>query len=250
MICTLLSNIGYLFNWKIEINNESKLLFESCVLCRLQSIFLIYFLTTRECLLTCLAIIVLLSVLKKDDLLESKIFERCIYIFCYGVTFISNLVCFILGGYGEQELICLTNNWGFGNIYGIIHFTFLFLILIINSSLVIYIYYRIYCKTPKHQKPKKEWYEDENDGLKIQGDENFGKIAWYPIGQAVCIITAIVYRTGGLLNAFDSNILWAQITAIANSLASMIYALIFIITNKERFIKTRKGTIYHPINYE
>lgn len=64
MINTLLSIVGYLFNWKIKVNNECKFLFESLILCRFQSIFLIHFLTARENLLY-LSIIVYLYVLEK-----------------------------------------------------------------------------------------------------------------------------------------------------------------------------------------
>jgi len=99
MICTLLSVVGYLFNWKIEINNESKLLFESRILCRIQSIFLIHFLTTRENLLLYLTIIILLYCLEKE-FQKKKVFQWGFLILCHVIPILSCISCIIFGGYG------------------------------------------------------------------------------------------------------------------------------------------------------
>ena len=237
MICTLLSVVGYLFNWKIEINNESKLLFESRFLCRIQSIFLIHFLTARENLLLYLTIIVLLYCLEKE-IQKEKIFQWGFLILCYVIPILSCISCLIFGGYGEQELICLNNDNDFGTIFGFIHFIYLLIIIIANIILVVIIYF----KDNEPENTNEVWLKQKDD-LTIEVQDNFKKIKYYPIGQFASLIFAIVYRIGNISTKLGSSIVFAQIVAIGNSIASLTYALIFIITNRE----SGKGTIDNPI---
>ena len=79
IISALLSIIGYIFNWKVKDENDIRVLIYGKVLCRLQSIFLNYFQTTRESLLTSLTIIVFLQYKEHD--VEKMIYKILIYFF-------------------------------------------------------------------------------------------------------------------------------------------------------------------------
>ena len=162
MVCALLSIIGYIFNWTIEeenSNEERTLLFgdEDDFLCRIQSIFLTYFQTARESLLTSLTIIVFFSF--KEYNIEKYKFKIPIFIFCYGIPFTSNLISFIFDGFGKNDLFCFTKLKKFGKTFGIIHFFYLIVLLLVNFVLVGYIIYLDY----KQGKQYEDWLIDDDN---------------------------------------------------------------------------------------
>ena len=123
MICALLSIIGYIFNWKIKDENDHRVLLfgdENDFLCRIQSIFLNYFQTARESLLTSLTIIVFFTYNEHD--VEKTKYKILIFLFCYGIPLTSNIICFIFDGFTENDLFCFTRLKGFRKAFGIIHY--------------------------------------------------------------------------------------------------------------------------------
>ena len=159
MICALLSIIGYIFNWKYKDENKQKrvLLFgdEDDFLCKIQSIFLNYFQTARESLLTSLTIIVFFSF--KNYNIEKMRFKILIFIFCYGIPFISNIICFISDGFAENDLFCFTRLKCFGKTFGIIHYLYLIFLSLSNLALVI----SIIILDHKQGKDYADWLIDE-----------------------------------------------------------------------------------------
>lgn len=240
MICALLSILGYIFNWEIEINETyGKLLFgsEDGFLCRFQSILLTYFQTARESLLTSVTIIVFINFCGKD-IENNKIFRILIFIFCYGIPLISNIICFIFGGFGETDLFCFTGRSEFGRTFGILHFSYILTLIISNIILVLIILIMDY----KQGKSNEAWLEEEKDSIKSDGTINSSvrKIAFYPIAQFICLFFPITYRIGNNSRQVGTNILLAQITAIGNSLSSILYAFIFVISNRMLFTSSQK----------
>ena len=238
MICSILSILGYIFNWKVVKNEGRELLFKDDLyfLCQFQSILLTYFQTVRESLLTSLTIIVIFDYLGKNI---KKIFKILLFIFCYGIPFISNIICFCLDGFGETDLFCFTDSNNFGRSFGILHFGYIFLLILSNIILCIIILIMDY----KQGKSNKVWLNLDNSQNKESGcniSPEVRKIAFYPVAQIICLFFPITYRIGNNSKAVEENILLAQITAIGNSLSSILYALIFIITNKKIFWKKKE----------
>ena len=247
MVCALLSIIGYLFNWTIKEKNnneERTLLFgnEDDFLCKIQSIFLSYFQTTRESLLTSLTIIVFFSF--KEYNIEKNKFKILIFIFCYGIPLISNSISLFFDGFGKNDLFCLTKLKKFGKTFGIIHFFYLILLLLINFALVLYIIYMDY----KQGKEYEDWLVDEDNKSQLDiMNKSLKKIVFYPIAQIFSLIFPFIYRIGINSEKVGTNIKWAKISAIGNSFAGVLYTFIFIISNSIVLIKS---TIEKNINKE
>ena len=159
MICAILSILGYVFNWGIkkEGNIGSVLLFgsENGFLCRIQSFFLTFFQTARESLLTSLTIIVFFNY--KEHNVEKTKYKILIFLFCYGIPSISNILGFIFDGFGKNELFCFTGPKNYGKKFGIIHF--LYLILLLFSKLVLVL--SIIIMNYKQGKNYEDWLMDD-----------------------------------------------------------------------------------------
>lgn len=247
MICAILSIIGYIFNWQIYFDDSShKLLFGEVdgFLCRFQTFILGYFQTTRESLLTSLTIVIFCDY-HEINIEEKKIFKYFIFILSYGIPLISNIIFLSIGGYGEMDLFCFTNSETIGKISVFLHLLYLILLILSNIVLVII----IVVKDKKQDNSNQDWL-NETDSIKGFQDSSVQKIAFYPIAQIICLILPITYRIGNSFGIVKTNLILAQITAIGNSLSSVLYALIFLITNRMTFAKAKKkkDEIEKPIN--
>ena len=226
MICALLSIIGYIFNWKIKDGNDERVLLfgdEDGFLCRIQSIFLNYFQTARESLLTSLTIIVFFTY--KEHNVEKTKYKILIFLFCYGIPFASNILCFIFDGFTENDLFCFTRLSGFGKALGIIHYLYLIALALLNLSLVSSIIIMDY----KQGKKFEDWLVDEKSSKCAIINPALKKIIPYPFAQFTALTFPIIYRVG---NKVGSSVKWAKIAAIGNSLAAVFYTLIFFYFNK------------------
>ena len=231
IVCALLSIIGYIFNWKIIDNNggEKKriLLFgnRDDFLCRIQSIFLNYFQTVRESLLTSLTIIVFINY--KAHNTEKIQFKILIFSFCYGIPVISNIICFIFDGFGDNDLFCFTKDKGFGKAFGIIHYLYLLTLLITNLALVLSIIIMDY----RQGKEYEDWLIDDEKASKCRIiNPSLKKIIGYPIAQIVALIFPSIYRIG---NKVGTSTNWAKIAATGNSFSVILYTIIYFYSNKQ-----------------
>lgn len=236
IVCALLSIIGYLFNWKIKNENNIRNLIFGKALCKIQSIFLNYFQTARESLLTSLTIICFLEY-KKHDVKNIK-YQILIHFFCYGIPFISNLICGICDGYTENDLFCFTRVEGFGRVFGIIHYLYLTALTICNLILVSTIIIMDY----KEGKNLENWLDDGNSSSSkcsqcVFIDPLLKKIIPYPFAQICALTFPIIYRVG---NKAGSSVNWAKIAAIGNSSSAILYTLIFFYFNKMVLDKDNK----------
>ena len=244
MICALLSILGYVFNWTIKYENKDEnknekgrvLLFgdEDGFLCKAQSFFLTYFQTARESLLTSLTIIVFFNY-KEHDVEKTK-YKILIFLFCYGIPFISNIICFIFDGFGENDLFCFTKLEKFGKIFGIIHFLYLITLLVINLGLVSSIIYMDYRQGKKYE----NWLVDDKSSKFAIINSSLKKIIFYPIAQIFALIFPSIYRIGNNSEKVGTSMKWAKIAAIGNSLSAVLYTLIFIISNNMVLEKDNK----------
>ena len=230
IISALLSIIGYIFNWKIIDNNNEKkriLLFgnKDDFLCRIQSVFLNYFQTARESLLTSLTIIVFVNY--KAHNVEKIQYKIIIFLFCYGVPVISNIICFIFDGFGDNDLFCFTKDKGFGKAFGIIHYLYLLTLLITNLALVLSIIIMDY----RQGKDYEDWLIDDEKASKWRIiNPSLKKIIGYPIAQIVALIFPSIYRIG---NKVGTSTNWAKIAAIGNSFSVILYTIIYFYSNKK-----------------
>ena len=226
MICTLLSIIGYIFNWKVKDENDHRVLLfgnEDGFLCRIQSIFLNCFQTARESLLTSLTIIVFFTF--KEHNVEKTQYKVLIFLFSYGIPLTSNIICFIFDGFAENDLFCFTRLKGFGKTFGIIHYFYLIALALCNLCLVSSILIMDY----KQGKELEDWLVDEKSSKCAILDPSLKKIIPYPFAQFVALIFPIIYRVG---NKVGNSVKWAKIAAIGNSFAAILYTLIFFYFNK------------------
>ena len=141
MISSILSISGYLFNWKIGEYPNKKLLFDNEFLCVMESTVLAIFQSSRESCLTLLTFLILLNYLnEKIDLDKGqKMFEIIMFLYCYGVPFIANIVYISIGAFGENHLFCFVKLNNLGSICGSVHFFYLFVLLILNSVFTLFI---------------------------------------------------------------------------------------------------------------
>ena len=235
MICAILSILGYLINWQVEVekNEERELLFGESdgFVCILQSIFLTYFQTARESLLTNLTVIVFLNY--KGYNVEQTKFKLYVFLYSYGIPFISNIICLSCKGFGENDLFCFTNKKDFGRYFGIIHFSYLIFLLLVNLSLVLY----IIINDHKHNKNYQDWLDDENSSKQIKFiNSSLKKIIFYPFAQIFALIFPMIYRIGNNSKNINTSIRWAMIAAIGNSCSAVLYTLIFFISNKKTLV--------------
>ena len=228
MICALLSIVGYIFNWKIKDENDERVLLfgdKDGALCIIQSLFLNFFQTARESLLTSLTIIVFFTYLEHN--VEKTKYKILIFLFCYGVPFASNILCLICDGFTENDLFCFTKVKGFGKTFGVIHYLYLIALALLNLGLVSSILIMDY----KQGKKFEDWLDDEK-GSKcccVFIDPLLKKIIPYPFAQFAALTFPIIYRVG---NKAGNSVKWAKIAAIGNSFAAVFYTLIFFYFNK------------------
>ena len=241
MICANLSILGYLINWKVDVGNDQReLLFgeKNGFTCILQSIFLTFFQTARESFLTNLTVIVLFDYKGYD--VEKIYFRLYVFLYSYGIPFISNIICFSFKGFGENDLFCFTNKENFGRAFGILHFSYLIFLLIVNQILVLYIIINDY----KHSKNYEDWLDDEKSSKQIGIiNSSLKKIIFYPLAQIFALIFPMIYRIGNNAENIKTSIIWAKIAAIGNSLSAILYTLIFFISNKMTFEEEFEGSI-------
>ena len=235
MISGILSPLAYLLNWKVNKNNSFKkeLLFGDTrgFICQTQSFLLAFFQSTRETFLTLLTFLVFLNYFKSANINSNKLLYKIITIcFGYGVPFISNLTYSILGAFGESHLFCFTklDTRGVTTICGTIHFTYIFILLLVSFLCTLYIIIKDTCL-----KDYDPWMDEGTEKKEKRCmNPQLKKIIFYPIGQIFSMSFIFYYRfrdyfTSSLVNAETV----AGICGVINAISSILYTLIFIFTN-------------------
>jgi len=229
ILCSILSASSYLLNWVIFYkDNHPKLLFgnEKSILCKAQSILIGYFVTSRESLLTSITIIVFINYKNGDT--EKNIYKFLIFAYSYLIPVCSNFIAYHCDAFGISDLFCFYARNHSGNIFLTIHLVYLIILLLLNLSLVLIIMIMDYY----HAKPYKEWLDDENSdsGFSLTNSA-IKKIILFPIGQLSTLTFVFIYRFGNENGHFDNDITLGRIATMANALSSILYSIIFIISN-------------------
>lgn len=240
MISTILSSLGYIFNWKVDNGSEKKvLLFNDGVTCIIQSFLLNFFQTSRESFLTLLTFIVFLYFKNQTfDLNKVKnLYKIAIYLFCYGIPLIASIIYMSIGAFGESHLFCFTKleNNSPVPITAIIHYIYLILLVLLNIIFTLYITIKDSCTKNNYQNDA--WLEEEEKEekkcccLKCLNPLLL-KIIFYPIAQLVCLSLPFAYRFIAFFFKKNPSLeVWAGLAAVLNSLSIVIYTFIFMFSN-------------------
>ena len=196
MISSILSPLGYLLNWKINKENskEKEILFGESMgfLCQSQSFILAFYQSTRETFLTLLTTIVFINYITQNNAINTKLmFKIIILLIGYGISFIANLIYSLVGAFGESHLFCFTmlDTSGSTSICGTIHFTYIFILLILSLFFALYIII-IDCSN----KDDNLWTYDNKEEGKCCMNSELKKIIFYPIDQIFSMSFIFYYR--------------------------------------------------------
>ena len=234
MISGILCPLAYLLNWKVKKNSESnerELLFGKSedFICQSQSFLLSFFQSSRETFVTLLIITIVLFYHKKID--NNMIYKIIFISIGYGVPFFSNLIYSIIGAFGESHLFCFTaiNTKNVTVYCGTIHFTYIFILLLISLSLTIYIIIQF-----RKDAKKDVWFDEGKSKLICCNDLDIQKIIYYCIAQIITMGLIFYYRFRDYfykMSDLDDIVQVAGICSIFNAISSIIYTIIFIISN-------------------
>ena len=236
MISGILSPLGYLLNWKVENENtkQKELLFGDSdgALCQIQSFILAFFQSSRETFVTFLTFIVFVNYFKSKNLnVDKLVYKVIVQAIGYGIPLIANFTYSLIGAFGESHLFCFTklDTSGVTSICGTIHFTYIFVLLLLSLFFILYIIIKdLCCKTYD------PWTDDDNGDEKQKGCMNSEliKIIFYPIAQIFSMSYIFYYRFRDyFINEVKNSNTVAGTAAVINAISSIIYTLIFIFSN-------------------
>ena len=235
LISALLSGIGYLFNWKKnEGIDEINLIFENDFVCKMQSITLGLFQTSRESFLVSLSFLIFLNYKNPNINIDKnkKFIEIVIYLFGYGIPFISNIIYIIIEGYGKSDLFCFTikkkndNDNDIGNYISIIHYTYIIILVILNFCFTFYIISHEVCC--KNNEENDLWGEEDNISC---FNPLLNRLIYYPLGQIISLSGPLYYRIMSISDMSKDMIDPAGICSILNCFSSFIHTFIFALSN-------------------
>ena len=259
MISALLSGIGYIFNWKKE--DENNFIFEDGVMCKIQSIILGLFQTSRESFLVLLSFLIFLNYKNPNFNFDKykTLFSIIINFFGYGIPLIANIIYIVSDGYGKSDLFCFTkkqkNNGDIndiGSTISIIHYTYIIFLVILNFYFTFYIIFHEVCK--KNKEGNDLWEEEDNNSC---FNPLLNKLIYYPFAQIISLSGPIYYRIKAISNKPDTILKFpAGICAILNCFSTFLHTFIFALSNslinckkKEEEIKENQKLI-NLDNYE
>jgi len=262
LISALLSGIGYLFNWKKnEGIDEINLIFENDFVCKMQSITLGLFQTSRESFLVSLSFLIFLNYKNPNINIDKnkKFIEIVIYLFGYGIPFISNIIYIIIEGYGKSDLFCFTikkkndNDNDIGNYISIIHYTYIIILVILNFCFTFYIISHEVCC--KNNEENDLWGEEDNIAC---FNPLLKRLIFYPFAQIISLSGPLYYRIMSIIHNNDKPKYImedpAGICAILNCFSSFIHTFIFALSNniiickKNGEIKGNKNELLNNYN--
>ena len=223
MISALLSGIGYLFNWKNRENDN--LIFGDEIMCKIQSVTLGLFQTSRESFLVLLSFLIFLNY-KNPNINFDKyklLIGIMIYLFGYGIPLIANIIYIVIDGYGKSYLFCFTDN----NIISIIHYVYIIVLVILNFYFTFYIIFHEVCW--KNEEDNDLWEEEDNISC---FNPLLNRLIFYPFAQIISLSGPIFYRIMLISNWKKFPLTDAAgICAILNCLSTFLHTFIFALSN-------------------
>ena len=225
MISALLSGIGYILNWKKgqNENNEIYLIFENEAICKIQSVILGLFQTSRESFLVFLSFLIFLNYKNPNINFDKykKLIGIMIYLIGYGIPLIANIIYIIVGGYGKSDLFCFTDK----SSISIIHYAYIIVLVGLNFYFTFYIlFHEVYYKN----KEENELLEEEDDNSCF--NPLLKRLIFYPFAQIISLSGPIYYRIM-FISKEDSLEDAAGICAILNCFSTFMHTFIFALSN-------------------
>ena len=237
IISGIFSALAYLLNWKVDVDYspDKQLLFGDSdgFLCQAQSFMISYFQSTRETFCSLIIITVFLNYKKISKVENTRLlYKIIIQLLGYGIPFIANLIYSLLGVFGESHLFCFTKIYVNNtiSICGTIHYIYIAILLSLSLGFTIYIIYKD-CK----DKNEDVWTNiDDNNKKKCFSDPQLKKIIFYPFAQILSNIFILYHRFSDFLIEDEiqhRNNVRSGPAAIVNTLSSILYNIIFILSN-------------------
>jgi len=267
MISSILSPIGYLFNWKISNDNSSdkKLLFgdSNGALCQTQSFLISFGQTSRETFLTLLSFRVLWSYCHQNrkKFVDSKKVNKSkdrectqkflIQFLGYLIPFIANIIYLSIDVFGESHLFCYIKADKSDNtqLVTLIHHIYHSILIVLSLVFIIII---LICEICSYNTYKNDPWLEDTTTLEIKNDApKLKKIIYYPFAQVISMSIPTIYRFKEYSNEEISkdNIL-AGPAALINTISSILYILIFIFSNNIFHCGKKRNENKNKLHYE
>ena len=237
MITAILEPISYVLNWVIEDeNNKKKLLFgeENGFLCQAQSFAICLFQSSREIFVTSISIISFISFKyeNKCNIDENKLYFIIFLLIGYFIPLIESIIYSVNKGFGLSHSFCFTkisgneNEKNFSKLCGTIHFGFVVILILISIFFITYLIIKTTCCNEKEEGSL--WDNDDTEDYCI--NPNLKKIIFFPIAQIITMSLPVVYRVMDYIIKIDADYISGP-AAVMNSVSSILYTLVFAISN-------------------
>ena len=251
MITAILEPVSYVLNWVVvDENNEKKLLFgkEDGILCQAQSFSICLFQSSREIFVTLISIVSFISFKCESDINvdDSRLSVIIVLLSGYLIPFIESSIYIINGGFGQSHSFCFTKVEGtyeetkFSKLCGTIHFSFVVILVITSIFFISYLIIKNTCCNAESE--GNLWGNDDTEDYCIS--PNLKKIIFFPIAQIITMSLPVVYRFMDYIKKIDSGFI-AGPAAVMNSVSSILYTLVFAISNSI-FTDFRKKMLKGP----
>ena len=236
MITAILNPLSYFFNWVVYEDGEDTngtLLFGNGTdfLCQFQSAAISSTQSSRETFVTLISVISFISFKFEDLRIDNN--RLCVIIVLligYLIPITANIIYYYNGMLGKTQYFCFITD----KIWGIIHMAYVLILVIIS---IIFISYLI-IKTTNSNK-EKEFNPWGDDTQKYCIHPHLKKIIFFPLAQIFTNSFPLIFRFMDYIKQsnYYSKLL-ARPAATLNSVSSILYTLIFAITN-DIFTKTK-----------
>ena len=237
MITAILEAVSYSINWVIK----KRLLFDNEFSCQTQAFLLTFFQSSREIFVTLISIITFISFKLGDDFNIDDNKQSLIVTFLIGylIPLIESLIYLLTKGYGISHSYCFTKVGEFyeiddnkiksSEICGAIHFSILISLILISTFFISYLIIDTACRN-KNNNDFDLWLNEDNKKYCIH--PMLKKIIFFPITQFFIMSVQFIYRFINYIERNDRRAVnLARPAAVVNSSSSIIYALIFAISN-------------------
>ena len=248
MITAVLETVSYSLNWIItDKNNKKTLLFGKSneFFCQAQGFSLTFFQSSCEIFVTLISIITFISFKLEDDfnIDESKLSLIVISLIGYLIPLIESIIYLVNDGYGRSHSYCFSkiktkkedekeidpNDLKLSEICGAIHYSLLISLILISTFFISYLIISTTCRN-KNINDVDLWIKDEYN-KKYCIHPMLKKIIFFPIAQFFIMSVQFIYRYINYFSDYEIVEKFARPAAVVNSFSSIIYSLIFAISN-------------------
>ena len=240
MITAILNAVVLILNWVIyddnnndnkitsDENNNGTLLFgnETDFLCQFQAGSISATVTARETFVTLISVLSFISFKFGEDLYlyKSKLGLILVLFIGYLIPIIGNIIYYFTGSFGKTQYFCFIKN----KLLVTIHLSYMLFLLIISIIFITYLIIKTSCH--KIETEYEGWINDKAEKNCI--NPILKKIIFFPIAQVFTNCLTLTFRfVDHYIGSKDYSKLLARPAALVNSVSSILYTLVFAITN-------------------